>query len=88
MINILCVAACSLPWEVGNYTVCDNVDLKMVLTEFESYHQVNHTPQIYQIRILSITFYHHSFFPGCVTLSISFTYPPLKSSFFLAECLS
>jgi hypothetical protein len=33
-------AACSLPWEVGNYTVCDNVDLKMVLTEFESYHQV------------------------------------------------
>jgi hypothetical protein len=42
----LCVAACSLPWEVGNYTVCDNVDLKMVLTEFESYHQVNHTPKI------------------------------------------
>jgi hypothetical protein len=44
--HILCVAACSLPWEVGNYTVCDNVDLKMVLTEFESYHQVSHTPQI------------------------------------------
>jgi hypothetical protein len=33
---------------VGNYTVCDNVDLKMVLTEFESYHQVTHTPQIQQ----------------------------------------
>ena len=32
-------SACSLPWEVGNYTVCDNVDLKMVLTEFESYYQ-------------------------------------------------
>ncbi len=46
MINIFCGEACSLPWEVGNYTVCDNVDLKMVLTEFESYHQVKHTPQM------------------------------------------
>ena len=30
----------SLPWDVDNYSVCDNVDLKIIVEEFASYHQV------------------------------------------------
>ena len=32
--------ASSLPWDVDQYTVCDNVDLRIIVEEFASYHQV------------------------------------------------
>ena len=34
--------ASSLPWDVDQYTVCDNVDLRIIVEEFASYHQVGH----------------------------------------------
>ena len=34
------VLSTSLPWDVDNYSVCDNVDLKIILEEYASYHQV------------------------------------------------
>ena len=34
--------AASLPWDLSQYTVCDNVDLKIILEEFSSYHQVKY----------------------------------------------
>ena len=34
------ILAQSLPWDVDQYTVCDNVDLKIILEEYASYHQV------------------------------------------------
>ena len=34
--------AASLPWDVSQYTVCDNVDLKIILEEYSSYHQVKY----------------------------------------------
>ena len=34
------VLSSSLPWDVDNYSVCDNVDLKIIMEEFSSYHQV------------------------------------------------
>ena len=41
VIVFLNFSANSLPWEINNYTVCDNVDLKIVFAEYESYHQVS-----------------------------------------------
>ena len=32
----------SLPWDVDQYVVCDNVDLKIILEEYNSYHQVKY----------------------------------------------
>merc|ERR1712062_595581 len=34
--------AASLPWDVSQYTVCDNVDLKIILEDYSSYHQVKY----------------------------------------------
>ena len=38
------VLSTSLPWDVDNYSVCDNVDLKIILEEYASYHQVCRPP--------------------------------------------
>ena len=34
--------AASLPWDLAQYSVCDNVDLKIILEEFSSFHQVKY----------------------------------------------
>ena len=36
------VLTSSLPWDCDQYQVCDNVDLKIIVEEFASYHQVKY----------------------------------------------
>ena len=33
----------SLPWDLEQYSVCDNVDLKIILEEYSSFHQVKYS---------------------------------------------
>ena len=36
------VLSSSMPWDMDQYLVCDNVDLKIILEEYSSYHQVKY----------------------------------------------